>query len=80
MPLPLQTPGLPLHSLSGSVPAETLVHVPVKAPRLHVLQVPVHAVSQHLLSTQKPDKHSFALLHPEPFDSLHTPAPSQEAV
>lgn len=70
------------HSLSGSVPAATLPHVPFVPPPFfaaeHATQTPLQAVAQHTVSTQNP------LAHPVPqgcpFLFLQTPAPSQVVV
>jgi hypothetical protein len=51
---------LPEHWFFGSVAAVTLAQVPLAPPVMaakHAVQVPVHAVSQHTPSTQKPDVH-----------------------
>jgi hypothetical protein len=77
-PLPSHMPsrsqdatGSAMHSSSGSVSATTFPHTPsVPAPFLaaeHALHGPVHAFSQHTLSTQLPDVHSVALVQGAPF-------------
>jgi len=58
------------HSLSGSVPAPTGPQVPsMPAPflaREHAWQSPVHAVAQHVPSTQKVLAHWFPAVHATP--------------
>lgn len=44
--------GVPTHSLAGSSPAETKVHVPTLPPRLQDSQVPPHSASQQTPSAQ----------------------------
>ena len=51
-----------VHSFAGSVPSFTLPHVPSAASPVsfarHETHVPLQAVLQHTLSTQKPERHS----------------------
>jgi len=55
------------HEPSGSVLAATKPHAPsVPEPffaAVHAAQVPVHALSQHTPSAQKPDWHWFPAVH-----------------
>ena len=68
----------PVHSLSGSVLAVTVVQVPFGMPVLALVQasqVPVHAALQHTPSAQKPLAHSDAIPHASPGPFLQEPAP-----
>jgi len=56
--LPLQK--VSPHSAAGSVLTATVVHVPSAPDTLHASHVPLHAPSQHVPSTQKPDVHALA--------------------
>jgi hypothetical protein len=51
-------------------------HVPAFDGSLQASHFPLHALSQHTLSTQKPDVHSFAApqFSPRPFCSAHVSA------
>ena len=56
---------LPLHSDSphsapGSVRTGTYAQLPSAPATLHASHVPLHAPSQHVPSTQKPDVHALA--------------------
>jgi hypothetical protein len=82
MPAPSQA--LPL--LHGIIPLESGTftgvneQVPFSPATLHDWHVPVHAVSQHALSTQEPLAHSLLLEQELPFASLQAPRPSQACV
>lgn len=55
------------HSMKGSVPAGTGLHMPSLPGRLHCWHVPVHAFSQHTPSTQcPPEPHSGSVVHEPP--------------
>ena len=45
------------HSLAGSAPEETGVHVPALPATLHAMQVPLQPALQQTPSTQKPEAH-----------------------
>src|SRR5262245_48866028 len=76
-PLPSQVPSRPqvegssgTQTLRGSDPAGTFLQVPGDPMMLQAMQFPVQSVSQHTVSTQKPDMHWPPLLHAAPLASL----------
>jgi hypothetical protein len=75
---PLHEPGM--HSFSGSAPLMIGPHVPfVPCPfsaAVHAWQVAVHAVLQHVPSTQNVLRHSELKAHAWPFSFLQLPMPS----
>jgi hypothetical protein len=68
-PRPSQVPSWPQppsrwHMPRGSIaPADTVVQNPGRARLAHVRHAPVHALSQHTPSTQKPDAHWLPSVH-----------------
>src|SRR5262249_16246728 len=66
--------------LSGSSPFVMVEQVPRVAPRLQAWQVPVHAVSQQMLSTQCPERQSPAPTQPCPFFPTQAPLPLEARV
>ncbi len=70
LPVPSQVPSSPQVDLSwathwlatsGLTPAGVSVQVPSAVPKLHVMHVPPHAVSQQIPSAQKPLPHCAAV-------------------
>jgi hypothetical protein len=75
LPPPLHT-WLPLHEGFVSVPpCGMLVQVPTAPARLHAWQVPLHAVLQQTLSTQKPVVHCEAPVQVPPLTETQLPLP-----
>jgi hypothetical protein len=54
----------------GAVPPGTEVQVPIEPARLQTVQVPVQALLQQTLSTQKPEAQALDIVHAEPSGSL----------
>jgi hypothetical protein len=74
-PAPLHMPSVPhvvaavvAHCVAGigAVPFATLLHVPRLPVIAHDLHVPVHAWLQQYPCAQKPESHSFAIVHAAP--------------
>ena len=74
-PAPLHMPSVPhvvaavvAHCVAGvgAVPFATLLHVPRLPAIAHDLHVPVHAWLQQYPCAQKPESHSFAIVHAVP--------------
>jgi hypothetical protein len=75
-PAPSQTWQRPHSVGTGSVLLGTKVHVPNDPDWLHIRHVPLHALSQHTPSTQKPDVHSLAPMQARPSAFLFSHVPS----
>jgi hypothetical protein len=78
-PLPLQRPFVPqvdiawaVHSVVGvgAAPPGTEVQVPTDPARLQTVQVPVQALLQQTLFTQKPEAQAFDIVQVAPIGSL----------
>ncbi len=74
-PAPLHIPSVPHVAAAvvphcdagvGAVPLATLLHVPTLPVIAHDLHVPVHAWLQQTPCAQKPESHSFAIVHAVP--------------
>lgn len=83
-PSPLQVPVVQAddaHSLSGSLFARTLVHVPSAVPVFaaeQAWQLPVHALPQHTPSTQCPLPHCTSAEHAPPRGKVCTQRPPEQ--